>query len=305
VRRRTSLTSRGDTLIVPIAADEHRLRLLCLDTEESNPGSDKPVTPWGREAKREAERFFPVASAVTLEFPGTEPLEEALVRHRDNFGRLLVVPQGRGPDVRDDGAQVVAPPSPGREFANDRPIAWISASVFPGYADGVSVGPRAGTGDAAALVDAGRANRRSRAASGSGPVSATAASRAWPGGAGVGFRSRSGWDLIGRLSNQAIARRIDRLWRRLEEQDLLHPAATVTVPSRPVPGRLRRKPRARPVHRRERYPDRCEPGRTAAYSTRAGLTEARALPAPRPVLLRRAPVIRPWVGHARRSHPSG
>jgi micrococcal nuclease len=80
----------GDTLVVPIDGDEHRLRLLCLDTEESNPGSDKPVTPWGREAKKEAERFFPVSSAVTLEFPGTEPLEECLIRHRDNFGRLLV-----------------------------------------------------------------------------------------------------------------------------------------------------------------------------------------------------------------------
>ncbi len=80
----------GDTLVVPVGEDEHRLRLLCLDTEESNPGSDKPVTPWGRAAKKEAEGFFPVGSAVTLEFPGTEPLEECLIRHRDNFGRLLV-----------------------------------------------------------------------------------------------------------------------------------------------------------------------------------------------------------------------
>lgn len=80
----------GDTLVVPIEGEEHRLRLLCLDTEESNPGSDKPVTPWGREAKKEAQRRFPVGSGVTLEFPGTEPLDEALIRHRDNFGRLLV-----------------------------------------------------------------------------------------------------------------------------------------------------------------------------------------------------------------------
>jgi micrococcal nuclease len=80
----------GDTLVVPVEGTEQRLRLLCLDTEESNPGSDKPVTPWGREAKKEAERFFPAGSAVTLEFPGTEPLDQCLVRHRDNFGRLLV-----------------------------------------------------------------------------------------------------------------------------------------------------------------------------------------------------------------------
>jgi endonuclease YncB( thermonuclease family) len=80
----------GDTLVVQIAGDEQRLRLLCLDTEESNPGGDKPVTPWGREAKKEAERLLPVGAAVTLEFPGTEPLDQCLVRHRDNFGRLLV-----------------------------------------------------------------------------------------------------------------------------------------------------------------------------------------------------------------------
>jgi micrococcal nuclease len=80
----------GDTVVVRIEGDEQRLRLLCLDTEESNPGGDKPVTPWGREAKKEAERVLAVGSSVTLEFPGTEPLHECLVRHRDNFGRLLV-----------------------------------------------------------------------------------------------------------------------------------------------------------------------------------------------------------------------
>src|ERR687895_2699942 len=61
----------GDTLVVQIAGDEQRLRLLCLDTEESNPGGDKPVTPWGREAKKEAERVLAVGSTVKLEFPGT------------------------------------------------------------------------------------------------------------------------------------------------------------------------------------------------------------------------------------------
>jgi micrococcal nuclease len=80
----------GDTVAVRIEGDEQRLRLLCLDTEESNPGGDKPVTPWGREAKKEAQRVLAVGSKVTLEFPGTEPLDECLVRHRDNFGRLLV-----------------------------------------------------------------------------------------------------------------------------------------------------------------------------------------------------------------------
>jgi micrococcal nuclease len=91
----------GDTLVVPIEGEEERLRLLCLDTEESNPGSDKPVTPWGRAAKKEAQRVLPVGSAVTLEFPGIEPLEECLVRHRDNFGRLLVFAHFRDGDFQE------------------------------------------------------------------------------------------------------------------------------------------------------------------------------------------------------------
>jgi micrococcal nuclease len=80
----------GDTLVVPLGDREERLRLLCLDTEESNPGSDKPITPWGRRAKAEAERLFPATEPVTLEFPGTEDLDVCLRRYRDNFGRLLV-----------------------------------------------------------------------------------------------------------------------------------------------------------------------------------------------------------------------
>jgi micrococcal nuclease len=91
----------GDTVVVRIQGDEHRLRLLCLDTEESNPGGDKPVTPWGREAKKEAERVLEVGSNVRLEFPGTEPLDECLVRHRDNFGRLLVFAHTDGGDFQE------------------------------------------------------------------------------------------------------------------------------------------------------------------------------------------------------------
>ena len=91
----------GDTLVVTIDGQEERLRLLCLDTEESNPGSDKPVTPWGREAKEEAKRLLPDGAPVTLEFPGTEPLEQCLVRHRDNFGRLLVFAHFEGGDFQE------------------------------------------------------------------------------------------------------------------------------------------------------------------------------------------------------------
>jgi micrococcal nuclease len=80
----------GDTLVVDIDGREEKLRLAALDTEESNRGSDKPVTPWGKKAKEEATAFFPAGTTVTLEFAGSEPPEEAIELYRDNFGRLLV-----------------------------------------------------------------------------------------------------------------------------------------------------------------------------------------------------------------------
>jgi micrococcal nuclease len=38
----------GDTVVVSVQGTEEKLRLAGLDTEESNHGSDKPVTPWGK-----------------------------------------------------------------------------------------------------------------------------------------------------------------------------------------------------------------------------------------------------------------
>lgn len=80
----------GDTIRVEINGEEESLRILALDTEESNKGSSKPVTPWGREAKEEAKRFFADSDTVMLEFSDNEPLEIALQKHRGNYGRLLV-----------------------------------------------------------------------------------------------------------------------------------------------------------------------------------------------------------------------
>ncbi len=86
----------GDTIKIrfPEAGDEEsdvvNLRILALDTEESRGGSGKPKTPWGAAAKEHATEFVPSGSTVTLEFPGTESLEECLRRYRDNYGRLLV-----------------------------------------------------------------------------------------------------------------------------------------------------------------------------------------------------------------------
>lgn len=70
----------GDTLIVPIRGVDESLRLLSLDTEESNRSSGKPVTPLGQEATAEAGRFWRQGGPVTLEFPGLEPVPTCLRR---------------------------------------------------------------------------------------------------------------------------------------------------------------------------------------------------------------------------------
>lgn len=80
----------GDTVAVTIDGNPEKLRLSHLDTEESNHGSDKPITPWGKAAKQRAVELLAPGTPVTLEFAGTEPPEVCLERYRDNFGRLLV-----------------------------------------------------------------------------------------------------------------------------------------------------------------------------------------------------------------------
>jgi endonuclease YncB( thermonuclease family) len=79
----------GDTLRVAIGGQSESIRLLALDTEESIAGGRKPVTPWGRKAAEVAKLTFPPGVAVEIEFPGPEPVAEAIVRYRDNYGRLL------------------------------------------------------------------------------------------------------------------------------------------------------------------------------------------------------------------------
>lgn len=94
----------GDTIKIFRSADVERdesVRILCLDTEESFSAGSKPVTPWGREAKTEAERFFQGANEVTIEFPGNDPVTEAFDRYRGNFGRLLVFVYYDGVDFQE------------------------------------------------------------------------------------------------------------------------------------------------------------------------------------------------------------
>ncbi len=87
----------GDTVKVELNAVEESLRLACIDTEESLSGSDKPVTRAGKLASAWARSYFGVSDEgfaqqdvlVDLEFDTEDPVDTALSRHRDNFGRLL------------------------------------------------------------------------------------------------------------------------------------------------------------------------------------------------------------------------
>lgn len=83
----------GDTIRVALDDGEESLRLTCVDTEESLPGSDKPVTLAGKAASDMAKAYFGAAGGeftrVDLEFDTEDPIDVCLVKHRDNYGRLL------------------------------------------------------------------------------------------------------------------------------------------------------------------------------------------------------------------------
>ncbi|KAI0561288.1 ribonucleate (deoxynucleate) 3'-nucleotidohydrolase [Gracilaria domingensis] len=92
VRVRRERVVDGDTIRAypPAHSRAESLRILNLDTEESFKFGSKPVTPWGKAAKKYASDFFRDQKEVIIEFPGTEPVEECLVKYRGTFGRLLV-----------------------------------------------------------------------------------------------------------------------------------------------------------------------------------------------------------------------
>jgi micrococcal nuclease len=89
----------GDTVRVLLDDVDESLRLTCMDTEESRAGSGKPVTAAGKLATAFAKQLFgadddgmvPEGAGVTvdIEFDSDDPQDEALVIHRDNYGRLL------------------------------------------------------------------------------------------------------------------------------------------------------------------------------------------------------------------------
>lgn len=93
----------GDTIRVqlPYIEQEKSLRLLNLETEESNSGSNKSITPWGQQAKERAEKFFQPQDQVTLEYPGTEPADICHRRYQDNYGRPLLLIHKQGVDYQE------------------------------------------------------------------------------------------------------------------------------------------------------------------------------------------------------------
>ncbi|MEL6599311.1 MAG: thermonuclease family protein [Pseudomonadota bacterium] len=85
--------SDGDTIRVLVNGTLFKVRVLALDTEESNPGGTKPITRWGKEASRFATELMPVGSPLKLRLTDDGPLlgpdGEVGSQHIDNFGRLL------------------------------------------------------------------------------------------------------------------------------------------------------------------------------------------------------------------------
>ncbi|WP_299491879.1 thermonuclease family protein [Acaryochloris sp. IP29b_bin.137] len=93
----------GDTIRVrlPHLEQEKSLRILNLETEESNSGSNKIITPWGEQAKERAQDFFQPNDQVILEYPGTEPSEICHRRYQDNYGRPLLLIHKQGVDYQE------------------------------------------------------------------------------------------------------------------------------------------------------------------------------------------------------------
>lgn len=87
----------GDTVKILLDNKEESIRFACLDTEESQHGSDKPVTNAGILASKWAKAYFganeqgmPAGDMrVDIEFDTNDPVQVCLRKHRDNYGRLL------------------------------------------------------------------------------------------------------------------------------------------------------------------------------------------------------------------------
>jgi micrococcal nuclease len=87
----------GDTIKLLLNNQEESIRFVCLDTEESQHGGDKPVTNAGILASKWTKEYFGANEQgvptddvrVNLEFDTNDPVQVCLNKHRDNYGRLL------------------------------------------------------------------------------------------------------------------------------------------------------------------------------------------------------------------------
>jgi len=87
----------GDTVKVQMGKGEESLRLICLDTEESRRGGNKPLTNAGKAASKWAKQYFgaddegvPTGDVyVDVEFDTGDPVPVCLRKHRGNYGRLI------------------------------------------------------------------------------------------------------------------------------------------------------------------------------------------------------------------------
>jgi micrococcal nuclease len=83
----------GDTISVRLNNRDESLRLACVDTEEKTGSPKLPHTKAGELATQFAKTFFLGGDGqlvkVDLEFDTDDPVNVCLVKHRDNFGRLL------------------------------------------------------------------------------------------------------------------------------------------------------------------------------------------------------------------------
>lgn len=83
----------GDTVRVVCESESVSLRLQCLDTEESQAGVTKPVTPWGKKTSDYARTILSAGDPVTILLTSKAPLFASdggvAVDHLDNYNRLL------------------------------------------------------------------------------------------------------------------------------------------------------------------------------------------------------------------------
>ncbi|UNU25687.1 thermonuclease family protein [Microcoleus vaginatus] len=83
----------GDSIKISLNGKTESLRLICVDTEESHSGGSKPITAAGKAASEMAKKYFATADGglaqIDIEFDTDDPIEIAVEKHRDNYGRLL------------------------------------------------------------------------------------------------------------------------------------------------------------------------------------------------------------------------